>query len=65
MTMWKYVPDRRVTLKERRKLPDTLTCLCEQAEWHRVAERFGKPDYQWVPSGYICTGCNTMWLGVP
>jgi hypothetical protein len=65
MVMWRYVADRRVTLKERQDMPRTLPCLCETSDWHRLASRSGAPSYQWLPEGYICFGCNMIWMGVP
>lgn len=65
MVMWRYMADRRLTLKEARAPKDAKLCLCEAPEWARIAERMGAPNYQWVPCGYICVGCNTIIIGVP
>ena len=64
MTMWTYLPDRKLSTKEAREVPKEKKCLACAGKLLRVAERADYFPYVWVPNGYICSKCNAMVMGV-
>lgn len=65
MVMWLFEGIRRLSLKEARELPKQKLCVLCQGALLRMAERAPKFPYQWIPNGYICSMCNTCYMGVP
>ena len=62
--MWVYEAIRRVKKTEFISVTETRACLLCDGTVARIAERKVEPPYQWVPSGWICTKCNSMFMGV-
>jgi uncharacterized protein with PIN domain len=62
--MWVYVADRRLKKAEAEAMPKAKACLACEGLLYRLAERRPEPPYQWIPNGYICSKCNTMFMGV-
>lgn len=62
--MWVYEPIRRVRKAEFENVTRDRACLLCDGTVVRVAERRPEPPYQWVPNGYICQKCNSMFMGV-
>jgi uncharacterized protein with PIN domain len=63
--MWVYVPDRKMSAAQMRDMPKLRACLACAAKLLRIAEREAEEPYRWFPTGYICSKCNTMYMGVP
>lgn len=64
MVMWWYLPTQRISAAVARSIPRDKLCLSCLGPLARIAERNIKAPYMWVPCGYICTKCNTMFMGV-
>ena len=62
MDMWMYSTDRRLRKSEITELRGTRRCLSCQGFLLRLAERENYAPYHWIPTGYICSACNTMYL---
>jgi len=64
MVQWLFQADRRLTRHEQDSQPIDRTCLACGGYLLRLAERERARPYKWVPCGYVCGGCNAVYLQV-
>lgn len=64
MKTWLYAADRRLTVAEQNSQPRDKTCLLCGGRLLRLAERETYRPYQWVPTGYVCSACNGVYLEI-
>ncbi len=62
--IWLYAAIKRLTVKQMADLPHVKKCLLCEGRLGRLAERQLVFPYVWVPTGWICTMCNTCYMGV-
>jgi hypothetical protein len=65
MVMWMFEGIRRIKVSELLGIQKQRSCVLCQGYLLRLAERGADPPYPWIPNGYICSKCNTMYMGVP
>jgi uncharacterized protein with PIN domain len=62
MVMWRFLADHRLTKAQADSQPRDKTCMECGARLLRLAERESHRPYRWLPSGYVCTKCNAVYL---
>ena len=62
MGMWLYTPVSRVTPTQASKLAVVRKCTACDGNLLRLAERAWTKPYKWVPMGFICDKCNTVYM---
>ncbi len=61
--LWRYFPDHRIGAHEQTSIEEARACTdCAGGLMNRLAERQFQPPYRWIPVGYRCNKCGTMFV---
>lgn len=62
MRTWMYSTDRKLTTFEQNLLAKAKRCLACEGFLLRLAERESMVPYHWIPTGFICSACNVVYV---